>query len=108
MVKMANSLIDDLKHESAFTNKRSSVYPQMIYVNLRDEKNYNRINWTPEDEKEFTAFKVILFGNRVEMYSYGQIIDDSADMEYDYAYGALYGGGSGLDEQTQPFEQGDE
>ena len=93
-IKMANSLIDDLKHESAFTNKRSSVYPQMIYVNLRDEKNYNRINWTPEDEKEFTAFKVILFGNRVEMYSYGQIIDDSADMEYDYAYGALYGGGS--------------
>ena len=38
-IKMANSLIDDLKHESAFTNKRSSVYPQMIYVNLRDEKN---------------------------------------------------------------------
>lgn len=90
-IRMANSLIDDLKHEAGFTDGRSPAYPQMIYVNLRDERNRNRVNWSAEDEEKFESFKVVLFGNRVEMYSYEQIIDDVADMEYDYAYNTLYG-----------------
>lgn len=89
-IRMANALIDDLKHESGMTDGQASVYPQMIYVNLRDGKNYDRVNWTEEDRKTFRSFKVVLFGCKEEMYSYKSIVDDAREMEYHYAYSALY------------------
>ncbi len=89
-LKMANAIIDDLKHESGISGGKSLVYPQMIYVNLRDGKNYDRVNWTDEDEKTFTSFKVILFGCKEEMYSYDSIVDDASEMDYHFAYSSLY------------------
>lgn len=89
-IAMANALIDDIKHEAGLTD-RTRIFPQSIYVNIRDEKNYNRLNWTERDKKHNAFLKVIRFGLRTDMYSYAQIVDDTEDMRYHYAYSLVAG-----------------
>lgn len=80
---MANMLIDDLKHERASCDEKRL---QIIYVNLRDEKNYFRLNWTKNDERELPYLAVVPFGRRDEMYSYDSIVDVAPDFRYNCGY----------------------
>lgn len=84
-ILMGNALIDLLKHH--FVCNNHETFPlQTIYINLRDEKNYKRINWNDEDRKRFSDLKIVLFGNRQDIYSYSEIIDDIDDMKYHFGY----------------------
>lgn len=85
-IAMANSLIDGFKHTlTAF----KTCTPLSVYVHLRDEKNYNRINWTESEAEKYPCLKVIKFGNRKNIYSYKHIIDVTEDVKYNYGYGLL-------------------
>ncbi len=90
-ISMANSLIDDLKHELLTSDNATGVYPQTVYINIRDEKNYDRINWTEADARNFPSLNVIRFGSRKIIYSYEYIVDDTEDMKYNYGYNEISG-----------------
>ncbi len=83
-ISMANALIDDVKHEEV--SGIDGVYPQTIYVNIRDERNLNRINWSKDDVKYFPRLRVVQFGSRATMYSYKTIVEDREDVKYDNMY----------------------
>jgi len=90
-ITMGNALIDDIKHEYSYVPKNEDVFPQIIYINIRDERNYDRINWSEEDAAQFPKTKVVKFGNRQRMYSFEQIIDDSSDALYNGGYDSVTG-----------------
>ncbi len=87
-ISMANALIDDVKHED-MQSTANGVYPQTIYVNVRDERNVSRINWSAQDVVLYPRLKVVLFGNRSDMYSYQTIIEDREDVRYDNMYNCV-------------------
>lgn len=86
-IKMANALLADIKHE--LNNLRNAARPaklQTIAINILNKKNRDRINWSDDDAKRYGNLKVIVFGNRDEIYSYNQIIDEDEQMKYNHAY----------------------
>ncbi len=96
-VLIANLLLQDLRREfnDAEHSPGMRPCPQAMYVHLRERKNYARLSWTKEDEAKFPFFKVIPFGCRENVYSYGRIVEDRDDMMYNYAYSLLYDGKNG-------------
>ena len=84
-ITMANSLIADVMHENAVKGEGDKV-TRTLFVNLRDKKNYNRINWTVNNQRKVPNFRVVAFGASEDMFSYDTIIDDSNSMTYNYAY----------------------
>ena len=87
---MANILIDDFKHEVLLTGKSRGTLDKeiiTIFVHIRDEKNAHRLNWTADDEKYFADhFKVVSFGCRESIWSYGNIVEDESASMYNYMY----------------------
>lgn len=86
-IKMANALLADIKHE--LNNPRNAARPaklQTIAINILNQKNRDRINWSDDDTKRYGNLKVIVFGNREDIYSYDQIIDEDEQMKYNHAY----------------------
>ena len=87
---MANILIDDFKHEILLTGKSHGALDDeiiTIFVHIRDEKNIHRLNWSCDDEKFFANhFRVVSFGCRENIWSYGNIIDDESASMYNYMY----------------------
>lgn len=87
-ILMANSLISDIMCERASSGK---TIDSTIYVNIRDKKNYQRINWTEVNSLMASEVKVVVYGASEDMFSYDMIIDDSDAMKYNYAYSCLEG-----------------
>ena len=87
-IKMANSLLFDIKRNSTATKDKTKM--QTIFVNIRSEANYDRILWGESDLLNFPNIKVIPFGNRQEIYSYGRIIDESEEIVHNNAYNTLF------------------
>lgn len=85
-ISMGNLLIDQLKKEYLIKKTQVNQKVQNIYINIRDEKNLNRINWHQSDMDDIPYLKVIKFGTSSEIYSYEQIIDDSKDKLCDKGY----------------------
>ena len=87
---MANILIDDFKHEVLLMGKSRGALDEeiiTIFVHIRDEKNVHRLNWSTEDEEYFADhFKVVSFGCRENIWSYGNIVDDESASMYNYMY----------------------
>ncbi len=90
-ITIANALIDDFKHEIYRLDEETSknIPLQTIYVNVRDENNYGRINWTEEDERRFPGLKVVLFGKRTDLYSYAGIVDVEKSVKYNLGYNMI-------------------
>jgi len=89
-IAMANSLIDDAKHELLLGGDSAMWNNKVIFVNIRDEKNVYRLNWTDEDKQNFkNTLTVVTFGCREKVWSYKNIIDDDTDSIYNYLY-SLY------------------
>lgn len=86
-ISIANALIDDIKRESA---RRISLgetcFRQTIYVNIRDERNYSRLNNVSTSE---ALLDVIPFGSRTDIYSYDYIIDSNELIKYNTSYNYL-------------------
>lgn len=90
-ILMANALIDDYKHERFRVQEPASGFPQTIYVHIRDEKNYRRLNWTGRDAAELERrcgrkLLVIPFGNRESIYRFGRLIDEERPAIFHYLY----------------------
>jgi hypothetical protein len=62
-----------------------------IYVNIRDKKNYERINWNNFSKDFAKEINVVVYGASENMFSYDMIIDDSDAMKYNYGYSFLQG-----------------
>lgn len=90
-ILMANALIDDIKHEAHTYDEAENIgTTQVIYVNVRNEKNCERINWNAcESDKRLSRIKVVLFGKKSDIYSYDNIIFNIDDMEYMYNYNQI-------------------
>ncbi|MBR3864204.1 MAG: hypothetical protein IKJ19_03690 [Clostridia bacterium] len=87
----ANAIISNIKQTR--NEKGEHVTPEFtrtIYVNVRDAKNRMRINWTHDDEKRLPGNKVVIFGDSKDLFSYDNIINDSATMKFDYAYNNIH------------------
>ena len=105
-ITIANALIDDIKHEGSRTTKCAKHLTQAIYVNIRDEKNYNRINWRDDAEKKrFPHLKVVKFGNREKAYSHNMIVNDIKEMKYHFGYGLINKEGSGSSKELEGLVQ---
>ena len=87
-ILMANSLISDIMCERASSGK---TIESTIYVNIRDKKNYQRINWTELNSLKASEVQVVVYGASEDMFSYDMIIDDSDAMKYNFAYSCLEG-----------------
>lgn len=85
-ILMANALISDIMCERASSGK---TIESTIYVNIRDKKNYERINWTSANDERVSEVKVVVYGASEDMFSYDMIIDDSEAMKYNFAYNFL-------------------
>lgn len=103
-IAMANALLDNIKHQLKHNNCEEHIYPQCLYVNIRDEKNYQRLSWDSEEQQAFDikqhsnnkdySLKVIPFGNRIEMYSYERIFDEKLEIRYNTGYNVVYSEGA--------------
>ncbi len=94
-INMANALIDDYKHEALSGEVRGGS-TQTLYVNIRDEKNYGKLNWEKDDGEKLreacgAVFNVIPFGSREEMYGYDAVIEDYSCSLYHCAYSVVTG-----------------
>ncbi len=86
-VAMANLLIDDYKNQILLGAVQGDMRVKTIYVNVRDEKNVPRINWTEEDKKVFAGkLAVVPFGTLSNLYSYERIVNDVFYRIYNYSY----------------------
>lgn len=87
-VCIANSIIDDFKHEELILGKQSGPTSlKVIFVNVRDCKSIARLNWTKDDRSFFTdRLRVIPFGCAESIWSYKGIVDDEKDCLYNYLY----------------------
>ncbi len=90
-ITMANALINDMLCESALIDGLPPFDGKTvtIYVNIRDKKNYDRINWTKDHEVKMPALRVVIYGNSEEMFSYDNIVNDDKGMIYNYLYGMI-------------------
>lgn len=95
-ILMANAFIDDYKHDKFVCPKEQrggKERPFVIYVHIRDEKNYSRLNWTDRDEEEFGyRLFVIPFGNRESIYCYRRLIDERKPALFNYLYAQVQSG----------------
>ncbi len=87
-VSLANALIESIKY-GIVEGKGEPTKVQTVYVNVRDEKNRHRINWTEEDETRFKGLKVISFGATNDVYSYGAIIEEKEAKAVNFGYNLL-------------------
>ncbi len=87
-IRFANALIDDLKRTSKTICEGFGL--QVVYVNVRDEKNYSRIPWSESDSENFKNLKVIVYGNREDIYSYSRIIDETSEIIHNNVYNRLF------------------
>lgn len=106
-ISIANNIIDDFKHEQLlFGADKPDKTLKIIYVNLRDEKNAERLNWTSRDREYFKdSLAVIAFGGAKNVWSYQSIIDDDKDSIYNYLYSLNDPYGEKV--QPDPFENMD-
>lgn len=88
-VSIANALLEDYKHESVQKKEDEIVKRQVFAVNLRDKLNYDRINWCRKDEDDYPGLKVVIFGAAEDMYSYENIVDQSAAKIWNRGYAAI-------------------
>ena len=87
----ANAIISNIKHEHNEKGEHPSLnFTRTVYVNIRDSKNRMRINWSSEDEKRLPGNKVVIFGDCNDLFSFDNIVDDSAVMKYDFAYNNIH------------------
>lgn len=85
-ISIANALIDDIKRESVKFNR--IINHQTIYVNIRDERNYSRLNsGVTKGSKQLLT--VIPFGSRTDIYSYDYVVDSSEIIKYNTSYNYL-------------------
>ena len=90
-IGVANALIGDIKREIAAVAEADSPRSmQIIYVQIRDDNDLKRLNWTDSDKEEYSANNknlfVIPFGNRGSIYSYDSVIDENSAMDYNFIY----------------------
>ncbi|MBQ7408928.1 MAG: hypothetical protein IJW13_06670 [Clostridia bacterium] len=99
-ISMANSLLDDIRHEATYVDGHGrTAQTQTIYINLRDKNNYQRINWSKLNKKTYNRFqllggdseynyccKVVIFGSNEDIYSYQTVIESRREMNYHYTY----------------------
>lgn len=108
-VSIANALLEDFKHEYVIRKEESNkkCYGmtadgrgsddkqknkiQVFAVNLRDKLNYDRINWCRKDEEDYLTLKVVIYGAAEDMYSYENIVDQSAPKIWNRGYAAIQG-----------------
>lgn len=88
-VGIANALLEDYKHEFEPIGKKQNGKRQVFAVNLRDKLNYDRINWCRKDEDDYPGLKVVIFGAAEDMYSYENIVDQSAAKIWNRGYAAI-------------------
>lgn len=96
-IKMGNMLIDDFKHELLLIKLKGSNFgslydPIVVFVNIRDENNLDRLNWSKKDIEEFSrlGLVVIPFGCRQDIWSYDNIVGDFTDRLFNYVYSMIY------------------
>lgn len=83
----ANMLIDDFKHEILLNGAPSGIGRKIIFVDIRDEKNVQRLNWSAEDREYFSgSLLVVPFGCREKIWTYSMILDDELEGLYHYIY----------------------
>ena len=87
-ILMANALISDILCERATSGRTLEA---TIYVNIRDKKNYERINWNSFSKTFAQEINVVVYGASEDMFSYDMIIDDSEAMKFNYGYSILNG-----------------
>ncbi len=88
-INVANALIDDIKQELSVYDQKQN-YKQIIYVNLREQRNKSRINFSEKDMEKFPNIGVVVFGSAQEMYSFESIIDEDESMLFNYTYDQVY------------------
>ncbi len=91
-ISMANALINYFKQDGVSNSEAQCDCrsKKCIYVNIRDEKNCGRIDWSECDEKILNSYKVIIFGNKTKIYSYDQLINVDNAMKYNFYYSKMY------------------
>ncbi len=103
-ISMANSIIDDIKHELDIACKKEQNNLQIIYVNLREKSNYSRINWTEQDKKYYTNFQVVVYGDAEKMYSFDHVIDESENKKYNLFYELAFSGGNKINQAQRKLD----
>ncbi len=88
-VSIANALLEDYKHEFEPIGKKQNGKRQVFAVNLRDKLNYDRINWCRKDEDDYPGLKVVIFGAAEDMYSYENVVDQTAAKIWNRGYVAI-------------------
>ena len=90
-VSIANALLEDYKHEFEPIGKKQNGKRQVFAVNLRDKLNYDRINWCRKDEDDYPGLKVVIYGAAEDMYSYENVVDQTAAKIWNSGYAAIQG-----------------
>ncbi len=86
-LRMANILLDDFKHEVLLNTQKTTDEVKIIFVNVRDDNNLRRLNWSEEDRQYFKSkLLVIPYGSKEKLWSYNNIIDDDKTCSYNYIY----------------------
>ena len=96
-ITMTNSLLSRLKR-----NKSRIVRPMVIYVNIRDEQNRDRIDWHECDQAQMVfrneedavigySVRVCFFGGAEQIFSYAAMVDETGMAEYNRMYGLASG-----------------
>ncbi len=103
-ISMANSIIDDIKHELDIACKKEQNNLQIIYVNLREKSNYSRINWTEQDKEYYTNFQVVVYGDAEKMYSFDHVLDESENKKYNLFYTLAFSGDNKINEAQRKLD----
>ncbi len=90
-VSIANALLEDYKHEFVPIGKKKNGKRQVFAVNLRDKLNYDRVNWCRKDEEDYPGLEVVIYGAAEDMYSYENIVDQTAAKIWNSGYAAIQG-----------------
>lgn len=89
-ITVANTLIADIKKEYR-ESPQSVKKTQLIAVNIRDCRNNTLLDWTDQDEKDFSSKLIVIrFGNSCDIYSYHTLLDNETETEYNHGYNSLY------------------
>ncbi|MBQ2717412.1 MAG: hypothetical protein IJF75_02300 [Clostridia bacterium] len=103
-ISMANSIIDDIKHELDIADKKEQNKLQIIYVNLREKGNYSRINWTAQDKEYYNNFQVVVYGDAEKMYSFDHVLDESENKKYNLFYTLAFSGDNKINEAQRKLD----
>ncbi len=86
-IKAANTIITKLRQDHFYGLDDKAREVTTIYVNIRDERNRDRLNWNQEiDSSKCPSIRVITYGSRKDIYSYENIILE----DNNYVVNALY------------------